>query len=268
MALYSPELLIRRVTVLQLLKATKLHISAPFCIDGNGFKRVVLLGNPYSVAIRSTFVAFEINDGTGGIRVQLWTERPQRIAQLLQELNPTSQFVRVVGELQTYQNAKIVRANNVFAARDPYEIFEHILKAIQETLIYELGPPPSQYTRAETSDGPEESLEENSREISPLNDASPAEETAPFRSSPNPYLDLNPLQTDIIHCLRDLTRRTRFDSHQVWDGVPINDILDLVRERTPDLVETAFQDTLLSLIDGGFIYRPILNSHCVLNALK
>jgi hypothetical protein len=70
---------------------------------------------------------------------------------------------------------------------------------------------------------------------------SPAEETAPFRSSPNPYLDLNSLQTDIIHCLRDLTRRTRFDSHQVWDGVPINDILDLVRERTPDLVETAFQ---------------------------
>jgi murein tripeptide amidase MpaA len=63
------------------------------------------------------------------------------LSHLKAEIHRESQFVRVVGELQTYQNAKIVRANNVFAARDPYEIFEHILKAIQETLIYELGPP-------------------------------------------------------------------------------------------------------------------------------
>jgi len=130
-------------------------------------------------------------------------------------------------------------------------------------------------------------LEENSKQISWMNDpsgsfrtlslddpGSPADEEASSNSTQapsgslhihNPYLNLNDVEMDIIHCLKDLTLRTHRDSRQDWDSISITAILDLACERRPDVTKTAFLDTLSSLIQDGFIYRPIVNSHCLLN---
>ncbi|KAJ7429198.1 hypothetical protein B0H11DRAFT_2148308 [Mycena galericulata] len=296
---------IRTVTVRQLLNATQLHSSAPFCIDGKSFKLTALLGNAYEVTVEPTFVSFKLDDGTGRIRVQLWTERgPTTIGQLL-----NSPYVRVFGELHFFRGMNIVHAKNVLAAPNPYEIFEHILKAIQETLIYAKGPPPSKYTKTPEIDEepPEEEMPDalihafrNSPLISPFEPTSelsgsvqravvlqsPGDDhtmtyidtyvetsspiSDPVRSSqalclPNPYLNLAHLEHQIIDSLKVLTGRSQPNSHEVWDGIPIANIFTHVLEQTPDTAEVAFQDALSTLIDRGLIYRPILHSHCVLN---
>ncbi|KAJ7449878.1 hypothetical protein FB451DRAFT_742257 [Mycena latifolia] len=213
-----------------------------------------------------------------------------------------SPYVRVVGELQTYHGTKIVRANNIFAAPNPYEIFEHILKAIQETIIC------AQDERYALEDDPEQMPDtdignpQDASYVSPTNGWSTqfgddldicapirsmrldnsglsaaviqgAEETlSPLPSSnlanssttlhlQDPYLDLSALERDIMQALKHLTLQTE----PSLQGFAIHDIFDLVCERTPDVAEATFQNALNFLINEGYIYRPLVNSHCMLN---
>ncbi|KAJ7709836.1 hypothetical protein B0H17DRAFT_240278 [Mycena rosella] len=264
---------VRHITVQQLLKATRLHSSAPFRIDGKDLKLAVLLGNPHDISTGSVFVDFTVDDGTGRIRAQLWKERGKKMAQLLE-----SPYVRVVGELQTYRDAKILRVNNVLAVPNPYQIFEHILKAIHETVICVKGPPMLESNEQEPpEDDSEQGVDVGSILPSEPSDRPSGSSTqpavvkqthgdelcAPIRSmrlhtsgveetlspsnltnSPhlhNPYLDLSDLERVIIQALKDLTHHAQSTSHDRWDGVAIDVIFDLVQERTPNVAETAFQ---------------------------
>ncbi|KAJ7046852.1 hypothetical protein C8F04DRAFT_1061953 [Mycena alexandri] len=283
--LYSEVKAIRRVTVLQLLKATQMHSTAPFLINGKDFNLGVLLGNVLvtTVIVRPTFVAFDLADCTGVIRVQLWTDRGQQIAPILE-----CPYVRVVGGVEVYMGANVVRATNVFAARNSYEVYEHTLGVIKDTLMYEIGPPSSQYMRTETPPTSQEFSNDNSELESPNADppsSSPDVVTqlnAPVRSmnlgsprSPtnnpggfgssqallrNSYANLNALERNIVESFKDLAHLRPPDD---LEGIPIAAILDLVQERT-GVDENTVRISLSSLIETGFIYRPITNSHCLL----
>ncbi|KAJ6572904.1 hypothetical protein B0H10DRAFT_2106321 [Mycena sp. CBHHK59/15] len=301
---YSPEKAIRRVTVRQLLCATQLHSSAPFQIDGKGFKLAVLVGNPYDITGGSGFISFTVDDGTGRIRVQQWTERGTRTAQVLQAETPSnSPHVRVVGELRTYMNTNCLAAHNVFTVESSYEVFGHILGAIADSIAYEKGPPhaiesgpPKEHPKeilemGFDSDGPSSSgptAGQYAGKIQLPADGSPnicspissmtlegAVSTAPMSQSAvsahgpagegssssaslplsgphqNPYLSLSSLQRVILQCTTDLVADISPGPYEALEG--------------PHVRDTEFGESLSFLLNQGYIYRPISNSHFMSN---
>ncbi|KAJ7111582.1 hypothetical protein C8R43DRAFT_962026 [Mycena crocata] len=240
---YSSENTVRHVTVCQLLRATRLHSSAPFRIDEIVLKHAVLVGNAYEVDIAPTYVAFSLDDSTGRIRVRIQTP-----------------YVRVVGQLQTYRGSNTVRATNILASPDPYEPYAHLLRAMKETIEFEKGSPP-QYAEGKQQTGEEQppGLDiDSSRSPFP----SPSEPISgpsqgadvvmqsddPLASSMlptqdadarpyhgNPYLVPTRLGMVIMNALKDLTLQSQHGPDEVWDGVSINSLFDAIRQRKPEL---------------------------------
>ncbi|KAJ7774908.1 hypothetical protein B0H16DRAFT_79211 [Mycena metata] len=250
--LHSEVKAIRRVTVLQLLRATQMHSTAAFLIDGNDFNLGVLVGNVVvsTVIVRQTFLAFDLADCTGVIRVQLWTDWGPQIVPILE-----CPYVRVVGGIESYKGANVVRATNVFAARDPFEVYAHTLGVIKDALTYKIGPPPSEHTRTETPPTSQEFLNQSSELESPSADPfsppdvdaqlngpirsmslgsprSPTNNPGGFGSSQslrNPYANLDAIEKEIVESFEDLAHlRPPGD----LEGIPIEAILTLVQERT------------------------------------
>ncbi|KAJ7172411.1 hypothetical protein C8R46DRAFT_147936 [Mycena filopes] len=254
-----------------------MHSTAPFRIEGKGFKLAVLLGNPRhgSIGVHPTHVAFNLDDGTGVIRVNVWTDLKTRTQQLVQILE--CPYVRAIGSLKTFQGVKTVTATNVFAARDPHEVYEHILKTIQETMIYRIGPPPSNIRGLTPEELSNESPQPQGSELqsvtttldavaqlnSPIRSLSlESPRGPPFFQSPrrDPYGTLSVLERKIIDALRELTDLGRRDSN----GVPIEALFCSLHEQI-GVDKPIFLTALAFLVEEGFIYRPILDSHCLLN---
>ncbi|KAJ7285768.1 hypothetical protein C8J57DRAFT_1285744 [Mycena rebaudengoi] len=291
--MYTPQA-IRRVTVRQLLAATQLHSSAPFQIDGKDFKNAILVGNPHDIkaSVESGYLSFIIDDGTGRIRVQQWTERSQRAEQLLK-----SSYVRVVGELHTYMAVNYFRADNVLAAPDPHEVYAHILGAIADTITYHCGAPPPHHDstsrpaslsqplvpQLQNGDSPDSDLS-NPMDLMTLNPGpgppgshsldiqgfvnnTPLSLEARLSQSPRypalyTFTTLNCLQQEIIQCLKDLARGIQCEPPDDWEGISIQSLCDLVLVQRPDVSESELGENLLALFSGGYIYKPLVESHC------
>ncbi|RDB21448.1 Replication factor A protein 2 [Hypsizygus marmoreus] len=142
---YEVKDVIRRVTIRQMLEADQLHTTAPFKIEGKEFQKVIIIANVCSFREFSTYSDVELDDGTGRIRAHQWNNGSQLDPDQLQVQKLP--YVRVIGELEQYKGRKSIRAAKIETVSEPHALYEHILHAIYDTLIYERGPsPPIQIT--------------------------------------------------------------------------------------------------------------------------
>ncbi|KAG6874206.1 hypothetical protein C0995_003752 [Termitomyces sp. Mi166 len=132
---------IRHTTVCQIIKADRIHSTAPFKIEGNEFKKIILLGNLSIRQNSAKYTDFDLDDGTGIIVVRLWDRNNDIDFNKTWDQFVASPYTRVIGEVDNWNNSNRVTATKIELACSPYEPYHHILQAIHDTIVYERGHP-------------------------------------------------------------------------------------------------------------------------------
>lgn len=134
------------MTIRQLKGAKQEHTDDPFKVDGVEIHQVKLVGNVLQVAEQSTFIVYQIEDGTGSVEVKLWLDSDE--SEFHGERRRSCHegaYVRVVGNVRTYEDTLHVVAFDIRPVEDMNELTNHMLETIYVHLVNtkSLKPPSS-----------------------------------------------------------------------------------------------------------------------------
>ncbi|WFD36108.1 Replication factor A protein 2 [Malassezia cuniculi] len=120
---------LRPVTLRQVLSASQPHSDAPFTFDGTELSQVTFVAWIRSIARNATNVSYTLDDGTGQIDVRQWIDNTADQGDPASELHE-NQYVRVLGEIKSFNNKRSVTAASIKALTDHNEYIFHQLEAI------------------------------------------------------------------------------------------------------------------------------------------
>jgi len=132
----------RPVTIRQLLEAYQPHPDAEFKIDDVDIEHVTFVGNITNMVTSSTNASCSIEDGTGSIDVRMWIDSADDENGKLDGLTQ-GVYVRVIGNLKSFNNKRSVNATIMKKVTDFNEIQYHLLEATYVHLYHTRGPPPT-----------------------------------------------------------------------------------------------------------------------------
>lgn len=120
---------LRPVTLRQILNASQPHSDAPFTFGDTEMLRVTFVAWIRSIARNATNVSYTLDDGTGQLDVRQWIDNSGDHDPSAEELHE-NQFVRVLGEIKSFNSKRSVTAASVKAITDHNEYIYHQLEAI------------------------------------------------------------------------------------------------------------------------------------------
>ncbi|KAK9894142.1 replication protein A, subunit RPA32 [Cystobasidium minutum MCA 4210] len=130
----------RPVTIKQLHDAFQSHPDAPFNIDDVDIDHVVFVGTIVNIAKSATNVSSTIEDGTGTIDVRQWIDTADDDTGKMAGIDQ-GVYVRVMGDLKSFNNRRSVNATSIKAITDFNEIQYHLLETVYVHLYHTRGPP-------------------------------------------------------------------------------------------------------------------------------
>lgn len=119
------------VTVKQMFNAASATADDSFQIDGVDVHNVSIVGKIVSATEQSTCLIYKIDDGTGKVEVRFWIDSDD--SELLNRNKAEWQvgvYVRVTGQLRTFQGQRNVVAFQIRPVSDFNEVTYHFLEVV------------------------------------------------------------------------------------------------------------------------------------------
>lgn len=120
---------LRPVTIRQVLNASQPHSDAPFTFDQAELSQVTLVAWIQNISRNATNVSYTLDDGTGQLDVRQWIDNSSDEGAKVDELH-TNEFVRVLGEIKSFNNKRSVTAASIARLDDGNEYLFHQLDVI------------------------------------------------------------------------------------------------------------------------------------------
>jgi len=111
-------------------------------IDSCDIENVRLMGNIISVNEQSTNVEYQVNDGTGTIKVRRWIEKDQPKVEEMYAQCVEGSFVSLVGTIKEYQDELSVQSFRMTVVEDYDQMTHHLLDVILSHNLNLKGPIP------------------------------------------------------------------------------------------------------------------------------
>jgi len=138
------------LTIRQLYNAKQSHPDDVFRIDNKELNQITFVGQIVSVRVESMNVELEVDDGTSKISVGIWLDAQQDSSDYLAEKQAAWRegvYVRVIGNLRSFNNQRSVGAFRIQLVEDFNEITYHFLEVIQVHLHNTRGPLPQETSK-------------------------------------------------------------------------------------------------------------------------
>ncbi|KAF8163362.1 hypothetical protein B0H34DRAFT_320662 [Crassisporium funariophilum] len=132
---------LRPLTIAQLSKASQAHTDAEWRVDDVEIGQVTVVGQVASIQTQTTNCVYSIDDGTGRMEARHWIDSSTDEDASKWGGIEEGAYVRVTGGLKSFGKKRYINATHIRNAKDPHEVYFHILEAIAVNLIIERGPP-------------------------------------------------------------------------------------------------------------------------------
>ena len=120
---------LRPVTVRQVLNASQPHSDAPFTFDNAELSQGTLVAWIQNISRNATNVSYTLDDGTGQLDVRQWIDNSMDEGAKVDEFH-TNEYVRVLGEVKSFNNKRSVTAASIARLEDHNEYLFHQLDVI------------------------------------------------------------------------------------------------------------------------------------------
>ncbi|WFD42454.1 Replication factor A protein 2 [Malassezia psittaci] len=229
---------LRPVTVRQVLNASQPHSDAPFTFDGTELSQVTLVAWIQNISRNATNVSYTLDDGTGQLDVRQWIDNSTDEGAKVDEFQ-TNQFVRVLGEVKSFNNKRSVTAASMARLEDHNEYLFHQLDVI--------------HTHLQLAKGSNQSMKSSNA----THDASMYDDSASggVDASSADISHLAPLQRRIYAAISA-------EAPDYPEGVDVQQIV--TRCKNVDLNE--IQDAIDDLANDGYIYQASDETHYLTTA--
>jgi len=111
-----------------------------FLIDGQELSHITLIGQMCRCIVQSNYILVTIDDGTGIVDVRYWADPNSPATAQVRELCEANNYLRIYGNLRSFQGKKDVLAQRIQAVNDFSEVTFHILQCIATHLANTRGP--------------------------------------------------------------------------------------------------------------------------------
>ncbi|KAL6054933.1 DNA-directed RNA polymerase I subunit rpa2 [Balamuthia mandrillaris] len=130
------------VTVRQLYNARQAHPDDSFTVDGKQLNQITVVGQIVSVSVQSTKVELQLDDSTGKIYVCMWLNLEENNEYAAEQRAQWREgvYVRVIGHLRSFLQARSITAFRIHPIQDFNEITFHLLDTIYVHLYNTRGP--------------------------------------------------------------------------------------------------------------------------------
>jgi len=233
---------LRPVTIALIKKATQAHTDADWRINGLEVGQITLVAQIITINQQATNVTYLLDDGTGRIEARHWlvpsnTDDAEKWSGLSENA-----YCRVTGHLKTFSGSSRVHvsAMHMRPSTDPHEPYFHLAEVMTVHMILERGMPPA----------PGQAPQIQSNVNAP---GGPSSYTAQSRVSTSQYASLPHLQRNIMEFLA---------TQSPDDGVHVGAIARGIHGTDAGQIS----DALEALMDGGYVYTIIDESHFLISA--
>ncbi|KOS15849.1 rfa2-dna replication factor 36 kda subunit [Malassezia pachydermatis] len=238
---------LRPVTIRQVLNASQPHSDAPFVFDDAELSQVSLVAWIRSINRNTTNVQYTLDDGTGQIDVRQWVDHSLDEGGQTEEFTE-NQFVRILGEIKSFNNKRSITAASVAVIEDHNEYLFHQLEVIQAHLALLKGGSVrlTCLTHIQTSKVPASSVEASAYNDAALNSA-------------------DPMATDLSHLTplqRKIYQAIAAEAPDWPEGVDIQQVFQRCKNTDPAQV----QDAIDELANDGYIYQASDETHYLTTA--
>jgi replication factor A2 len=134
------------VTVLMLLQSTTVD-DRPQLADGRALHRVRLVAAVRNFEDMSTNIVYDVEDGTGLLRVKEWLDDHKenaKTAELREQTKKENVYVKITGQLKDYDGHKQLVADSIRPLRSGNELAHHFLDVVHTEQAFRRKQQPSQ----------------------------------------------------------------------------------------------------------------------------
>ena len=122
-----------------------------FLVDGQETSHITLVGQMAQCEMHSNNIVLTLDDGTGLIDVMYWLDATSPATAQVKDLCKANNYIRIYGNLQTFQGKKSVSARRIQAVNDFSEVTFHMLQCVATHLNNTRGPLTTSVSSAYTS---------------------------------------------------------------------------------------------------------------------
>ena len=122
-----------------------------FLVDGQSSSHITLVGQMARCELRSNNIFLTLDDGTGLIDVMYWLDAASPATAQIKDLCSHNNYLRIYGNLQTFQDRKSVTARRIQAVNDFSEVTFHMLQCVATHLNNTRGPVTAEVSAAYSS---------------------------------------------------------------------------------------------------------------------
>ncbi|WFC93816.1 Replication factor A protein 2 [Malassezia brasiliensis] len=228
---------LRPVTVRQVLNASQPHSDAPFTFDNAELSQVTLVAWIQNISRNATNVSYTLDDGTGQLDVRQWIDNSMDEGAKVDEFH-TNEYVRVLGEVKSFNNKRSVTAASIARLEDHNEYLFHQLDVI--------------YTHLQLAKGSGAST----KALGHNQDASAYDDTSVAIDASSADLShLTPLQRRIYSAITA-------EAPDYPEGVDVQQIVARCKNADPAQI----QDAIDELANDGYIYQASDETHYLTTA--
>ncbi|KAI3627809.1 RFA2 [Malassezia furfur] len=228
---------LRPVTVRQVLNASQPHSDAPFTFDNAELSQVTLVAWIQNISRNATNVSYTLDDGTGQLDVRQWIDNSMDEGAKVDEFH-TNEYVRVLGEVKSFNNKRSVTAASIARLEDHNEYLFHQLDVIYTHL------------QLSKSSGASTKASGLNQDASAYDDASVA-----IDASSADLSHLTPLQRRIYGAITA-------EASDYPEGVDVQQIVARCKNADPAQI----QDAIDELANDGYIYQASDETHYLTTA--
>ncbi|BGP38038.1 Replication factor A protein 2 [Rhodotorula kratochvilovae] len=131
---------LRPVTIHQLLNAEQAFAEAEFYVDGAEIKDVTLVACIRNISSTQTQLNMLVEDGTGQMDARSWKDPAAEDSNPYEDFQINT-YVRIIGQLKTFNGKRHINVNRFRRIDDFNEILFHPVEAIYVHKYYRDGPP-------------------------------------------------------------------------------------------------------------------------------
>ncbi|KAI9466312.1 hypothetical protein BJY52DRAFT_1241222 [Lactarius psammicola] len=283
------------VTIKQLLRAERPHSQSKFSVDGIELGVVTCVAGIVAISDHGSMKAYYLEDGSAGRLRTTWSHELETRRQFGERLEMHT-YVRVVGQLDAYNNITSLRAMQIRPVLDMHEPFFHVLEAMVAFISKQkLSAPPLARITTVSLDAREPTLHDAStaivRELDELtlvsdignfSDENPIGVEAPqmsSRSSRRPPLPSSPMSQDdplatghrpslrqdpysaLSSLQRDIMLQIQNNDALYPDGVPIRVVFRRTTSPRSGVNESEIREAIDNLMDDGLLFSTIDQYH-------
>jgi len=111
-----------------------------FLIDGQELSHITIVGQMCKSSFQSNYILVTVDDGTGIVDVRYWVDPTSPATAQVRELCSSNNYLRIYGNLRSFQGKKDVLAQRIQAVNDFSEVTFHMLQCIYTHLANTRGP--------------------------------------------------------------------------------------------------------------------------------